>query len=233
MSLAKSEEWDMFLQEAEQVKDDPESLQEVYFILHWMSKRVSCDVMETFLDFAANGLRKSSLADQLHKAIEAGASAQSLRKLVAIFPDGIGSYDAEYQTPLDILCCKFIMNEERQKYSMAHPNSKGAESSSNKMLALESNLWECARIMLVALSSAGAPTIKLTVDEPPLLHALVLAGSKCPESLRSQALSILELQLTLPNENGDLPIHAVCCAKLVHTSSDKEHLESDEDGYLN
>lgn len=239
MSLAEAHEWDKFLHKSQQVKQECSSnadsstpaasllLQEAYTILHWMSKQVPDDILEKFVDLFADDLR-DTITQPLHEAIEAGVSARFLRKLVIVFGSKVGSYDSENQTPLDILCRKIIMSEERQKYA----TSGNDEQYQTFDQSMDDNLWECARIMLVALSSSIKTGEKsMSEDNTPLLHAIVLAGSKCPESLRNRAFKKFKSQLTLHDKNGNLPIH-VCAGmtmKRTANTDSKRDASSDDD----
>jgi hypothetical protein len=129
----------------------------------------------------------------LHAVVGAGGRIDFVQTLVNVYPQGVTVADMEYQTPLDILSRKIIMGEELKKYSDPS-NSCDKPDNTDK-------LWLCAHIMLVALGPK-----KLTQDEP-FLHAMVLAKSDCPISIRDRALSRYKCQIIQKDSAGNLPVH--------------------------
>jgi hypothetical protein len=154
---------------------------------------VTEETLESFLEFCPSVASQcfDNGTTPLHDAIEAGAGMPIVKRLVSASPGCVTMLDSEYQSPLDILCRKIIMSEERQKY-----NQRDVEDSHDENYE---NLWECARLLLVAIAKQP--------DDEPLLHALLYAGYRCPESLRTRAWDKFAHQLVAIDGRGDMPIH--------------------------
>ena len=202
-TLAKAPDWDSFLEKVVHVKD-AEIWLDVFSKLLWRID-APCNIIEAFVCIAGRNFasrRYETGSTPLHEAIYAGANATVIRKLVAVFPEGVASCDSYDESPLDILSRKIIMIEEITKYACETRQSE------------EDCLWECARLMLTALSGQK--------DDEPLLHVVIYAGSRCPESLRTRAFRKFPSQLTLANAKGDLPIHI--SAGMVPTDPEEDDL---------
>jgi hypothetical protein len=197
LTLAKRGDWDNFVETIVQIKD-PELFSNILFDLLWLINTPT-SIIEFVVDISDREMasqRYYTGSTPLHEAIEADANKKVVGKLVSLYPEGVLCYDSEHQSPLDIICRKIIMQEERVKYThdtsiFNYPTNSGSEDS----------LWECARLMLAALSGSNDDTFV------PVLHAVVRAGPQCPESLRVRAFRKFKSQLVVADGTGNLPIH--------------------------
>lgn len=199
MNPPADEDWEAYMEFARQ-ETEPQILRE----LLWPLIRLAPDeFLVSFVDLG--GYELASQCDgvgsiPLHETIETGASVCVVKRLIEVYPEGVTVHDSEHQSPLDILCRRILMSEERQKYVQSSPQ--------------DDTMWEIARLMLTALS--GQPSDEL------LLHAVVKAASNCPESLRSRAFRNFPEQLMIPDSNGNLPIHL--CAGMVPEDEELDDL---------
>lgn len=210
--LATTNQWEAFLDSAKEgCKNNTVQPLFIFSMLISMKSDVPDNVMESFIDMncPALALQRSQEdgSTPLHEAVNGGISVTSIRILVEACPASVKVQDVYYQTPLDSLSQKIVMSEERRKYTY--------EGSNDDLYPKGDPLWECARLMISALcySSNECHLLGVHFTSVPLLHAIVLAGTRCPESLRRRAFDLFSFQLTVKDSNGNLPIHL--CASIM------------------
>lgn len=132
-----------------------------------------------------------------------GASVSVCKVLVEAKPETVRVADNEFLRPIDVLCQKIIMREERAKYLPEEQQS------------LE-DLWDNARIIVQAFR----PSFSRQHSQP-MVHACLEIGEDCPFALWERALKRFPDDILEPDDNGNLPLH------IAASTSPPDELEGD------
>mmetsp|Transcript_12344 Transcript_12344/g.18966 ORF Transcript_12344/g.18966 Transcript_12344/m.18966 type:complete len:317 (-) Transcript_12344:160-1110(-) len=222
LRLASTNQWEAFLNGTkDNCKRNVLACLSIFSKLISMKSEVPDEVMDKFVNMNCPALalqrNEEDGSTPLHLAIIGGISVTSIRILVEAHPLSVNFQDVYYQTPLDTLSQKIVMSEERRKYACGGSYSDLHEK--------QDPLWECARLMLSALCylSGKCPLLEGHRTSMPLLHAVVVAGTKCPESLRRRAFSRYSFELNFKDSNGNFPIHL--CASIMPDSQEDSEID--------
>jgi hypothetical protein len=218
-SLAHQEEWDTLATRITELKDpqilfslssrnaqDQDRTDEVGTLLHLVcsSDAVNKSVVQALLDKAGPDL--TSVQDPLgHTALHDAFRSGAPLDVIQLLTSAVRIQDNLCLTPLDHVCERIIMREERHRYD-----------KDDNVDATDLYLWDCARSMLHALGPSHVPVNQL------MMHACIQAGSSCPLALRQRVMKRYGHQLDTPDEFGNLPLHI---AASLSVSSDEEDVE--------
>ena len=171
------------------------------------SDAVNKAVVQAILDEAGSELvllQDSFGHTPLHNAFRSGAPLEVIQLLTMGTCNAVRVKDHLCLSPLDHVCERIIMREERHRYK-----------SKDDDHATDLYLWECARLMLQALgttTSTSTTAVQLPVvvavaeqqhqHQLMMMHACIQAGSSCPLALRQRVMKrynpVSYTHLTLP-----------------------------------
>lgn len=227
-SLAQKEEWDTLISRIHQVKDGDGKIllfclsssqsyvrtDEQGTLLHLVcsSPNVNKNVVEVLLKVAGSNLicvQDPLGHTALHDAFRSGAPLDVLDLLVTT--DSVAVKDNLCLTPLDHVCERIIMREERHRYYEEENNN-----------STDDYLWSCARMMLQALGQSSNNTNG--EEKSMIMHACIKASSSCPLALRQRIMKRYAHQLELPDALGNLPLH-IAARTVVDEDEDVEVIQ--------
>jgi hypothetical protein len=205
-SLAQKQEWEKLICLLNSLKDgrilyslgdNMTTTDEQGTLLHIVCScpTVTTHVVETLLQKAGNDLLlvQDSLGHiPLNDAVRSGAPLEVIQLLVTNASAQVK--DNLCLTPLDHVCERIIMREERHRYEKRNKQEQTSDEY----------FWQCARLILIAL---GNITPFQEQQECKMLHACIRAHSSCPLSLFHRILKQFAKELKLPDSRGNLPLH--------------------------
>lgn len=142
----------------------------------------------------------------LHDAFRSCAPLDVMELLVT--SDSLKTKDNLCLTPLDHVCERIIMREERHRYDKNEENNT------------DMYLWECARMMLQAW---GQKTPN-NEEKCMMMHACIQASSSCPLALRQRVMKRYAHQLETQDSSGNLPLH-IAAGNVVDEDEDLEVIQ--------
>jgi len=224
-ALAQKEEWDALIARLQNVKNTKSLFclssnvrtDEQGTLLHIVcsSTNVNKNVVELLLQLAGPELvcvQDPLGHTSLHDAFRGGAPLDVMKLLIT--PQSVQVKDNLCLTPLDHVCERIIMREERHRYAKNDENDT------------DTYLWECARSMLQALGTASHEEEEKTM----MMHACIEAHSYCPLALRQRIMNRYHHQLQLPDAAGNLPLH-IAARTIVDEDEDTEVIQQVLEAY--
>lgn len=210
--LAQKEDWDTLKERIQHVKNSKilfalssssrnnANVDEKGTLLHMLcsSPNIHQDVVEMLLQVAGDELLlvQDALGHTcLHDAFRSGASLAVMKLLIT--PASARIKDNLCLTPLDHVCERIIMREERHRYN-------GNEKTDDKT---DTYLWECARLLLQALGQDQEQENTRQDETIMMMHACIQASSSCPVALRQRIMKRHAHQLCMADSQGNLPLH--------------------------
>ena len=169
-------------------------------------KNVPQTVIETILDELGPELvaavDDASGQTPLHTAITSDCPADIIRLLVKAFPPSTQRPDYSLLRPIDLLCQKIIMKEERSKYR--HSEVVGEIHVDGNLGREVDELWKCVHLLAIILD----PISSTTDWEQPILHACLRASaSDFPYALLERAMKRFKDQFGVSDQHGNFPLH--------------------------
>ena len=228
-SLSQKEDWDILLSRIHELKSPKVVLvssrsdirtDEQGTLLHIVcsSPNVHADIVQTLLQVAGPDLAciQDGLGHTaLHDAVRSGAPMEVVDLLVT--HQSVKVKDNLSLTPLDHVCERIIMREERHRYyDKQHKENNHTDSYL---------LWECAQRMLQALGQRDEEQQCMM-----MMHACIQASSSCPLALRQRVMNRYAHQLEMPDGFGNLPLH-IAARNVVDEDEDVEVIQQVLDAY--
>lgn len=250
-SLVYQKDWDTLLIRIAEL-EDPKVLCNMFWrhgdvriddvgtLLHLVcsSDAVNKAVVQVILDEAGSELvllQDSFGHTPLHNAFRSGAPLEVIQLLTMGTYNAVRVKDHLCLSPLDHVCERIIMREERKRIIMRQERHRYHAKDKNKDDdATDLYLWECARLMLQTL---GATTTSTTAVQLPvvvavaeqqqqqqlmMMHACMQAGSLCPLALRQRVMKRYNHQLDTPDENGNLPLHIAASLSVAYYPDEED-----------
>lgn len=211
MELAFQEDWDLFISNLDgMISSDLQvmveavngtNIEENSSLLHAICSfpSVPQPVVERILARAPDLVfsRNVNGESPLHCAIHAGCSVGVIQSILKLAPGCAESHDLYGGRAIDILARKLIMKEEHFKYAK---KKTGSISRTEIML---SDLWECVRVLAVAMDADETRDWKA-----PTLHACLQANAyDFPYALLERAMKRFEKDFATRDQYGNMPLH--------------------------
>jgi hypothetical protein len=168
----------------------------------------------------------------LHLATIQTCHPRVLHALTNVAPHCAHFLDDTQRRPVDHLSQKIVMMEERAKYHQhnhrdrsrinqsrpyhASQNNPLLEEGMEREEELMNNLWECVRILAIAL---GTEEEGEQLAGRPIFHACLLARD-FPTALMERVLRRYPEQLQLTDANGNLPLHLIAARRRIPSNND-------------
>lgn len=229
-ALAQKEDWNAVIERLKQAPNAKALLflsqfhirsDEQGTLLHLAcsSSAINKSIMEELLKLAGPGLvlMQDPLGHTpLVDAFSSGAPCEVVELLITTSPASVHVKDNLCLTPLDHVCERIIMREERHRYYAA---SEGTNNNT------DAYLYECARLMLQALGQPEEDTPPNNDGEKTMMmHACIQAHSYCPLALRQRIMKRYAHQLKMPDRQGNLPLH-IAARTIVDEDEDVEVIQ--------
>lgn len=165
----------------------------------------------------------------LHMAAQQPCDYRIVQALAMASPRCAHFLDDGHQRPIDHLSQKIVMMEERAKYHqhqhqhhrtnqnsnglIQHHAQGGSYNSEENERQMMDNLWECVRIVALAMrpveeNELQPPQLLVPATLQPMLHVCLLAQD-FPTALMERVLQRYPEQLRQADANGNLPLHLI------------------------